>query len=282
MDALLPGQRLEGSTSDPTFGVFLRDLSIGGVFVMTSLDTKSRKLRRDATVCKIEVVDAAATVHENDEPRHIPTAVDFSLVGLHRCRILVGQQRQADDESKQLQARVGRWRRVYDPDGEESRLGWGMETFLEVPEDVGQGKSKPADSSSTNADHSSDNNDNKLSSEEWTPLPIQVTGLEDSDEQDEETLELAKKLPALLEQWQDLASREQTYQNTKVVATARIRKGQPGLFVDPGALLRNVRAELNGSAASSSSLLPANPTDLALFAAALINPLPPLGGTSLV
>ena len=41
MDALLPAQRMEGSTSDPTFGVFLRDLSIGGVFVMTSLDTKT-------------------------------------------------------------------------------------------------------------------------------------------------------------------------------------------------------------------------------------------------
>ena len=221
---------------------------------------------------------AAATVRdgEEDEPRLIPTAVDFSLVGLHRCRIiLVGGQRQADDETKLLQARVGRWRRVYDPDGEESRLGWGTESFLEVPEDVGQEGVNPAGVVlSTNADHSSDNN-NKLSSEEWTPLHIQVTGLEDSDVQDEETLVLANKLPALLEQWQDLASREQTYQNTKVVATARIRKGQPGLYVDPGALLRNVRAELGGAA--SSSLLPTDPTDLALFAAALINPLPPLG-----
>ena len=30
-----------------------------------------------------------------------------------------------------MKLRIGRWRRGYDPDGEESRLGWGDERFVD-------------------------------------------------------------------------------------------------------------------------------------------------------
>jgi SH3-like domain-containing protein len=52
-----------------------------------------------------------------------PTAVTFSFVGKRRCEILgppIG-----------MKQRAGRWRRVYDAQGEESMLGWGEESFVD-------------------------------------------------------------------------------------------------------------------------------------------------------
>lgn len=46
-DAILPNQVMEGSTSDSTFVSFLRELGLGGWFVMTSLDFKKRLVRRN-------------------------------------------------------------------------------------------------------------------------------------------------------------------------------------------------------------------------------------------
>lgn len=237
-DALLPRQRLNGSTSDPTFCQFLVQNGIGGHFVMVSLNNRTRKLLIDGVVCKLEVMDAVA------KEDRIPTAVDFSLFGLQRCRVVTDDGR----------ARVGRWRRGYDPDGEESRLGWGEEVFL-----------TPDNAPSTATVHLDDHRP----ATEWSTTMVQLDDLEDDDMDDPATVELASHIPLLLDEWQELAGKDRTYENTSVVATARVQTGQPGLYLRPAALLRNVRAELGP--------IPSNPTDLALYGAALINPLPALG-----
>mmetsp|Transcript_10221 Transcript_10221/g.22722 ORF Transcript_10221/g.22722 Transcript_10221/m.22722 type:complete len:183 (-) Transcript_10221:2157-2705(-) len=54
-DALLPNQRLTGSTTDPTFCNLLRSIGLGGTFVMTSLNNRQRKVRRFGVVAKIEL-----------------------------------------------------------------------------------------------------------------------------------------------------------------------------------------------------------------------------------
>jgi hypothetical protein len=246
-DALLPLQCMNGSSSDPTFCCFLRDLSIGGVFAMISVDYKARKLRRDGVLCKIEVSDAAVSTKDR-----IPTAVDFRIVGLQRCRVV--------GSAEDMQARVGRWRRDYDPDGEETRLGWGIERFVDALE------MKESDDAELCMEEATA----VLQPTEWSSAAVQLSGLKDKDVNDLETIELAKSIPPLLDQWQALVSDEQTYDNTNVVAASRILTGQPGLYVNPAALLRNVRGELGPR-------VPTDPTDLALYGAALINPLPALG-----
>lgn len=92
-DALLPRQRLEGRTTDETFGRFLQHIGIGGIFGMVSLNHKERKLRRDGVLCKVEVVDAPSSiggdiVRNDDERPFFLTAVDFSLVGLQPCQVV--------------------------------------------------------------------------------------------------------------------------------------------------------------------------------------------------
>ena len=61
-----------------------------------------------------------------------------------------------------------------------------------------------------------------------------------------------------------------SYDNVDVVATARVMKGQPGLRIDPAALIRNVLKDLGEQPTD-------DPTALALWGAALVNPLPALG-----
>ena len=107
---------------------------------------------------------------------------------------------------------------------------------------------------------------------EWSLTRVLVKNALESNpsDQDAETVALAQRIPPLLEQWESLAGNERTYDNTQVVVTARIRTGHAGLWVQPAALLRKVRAELG-------PLPDHDPTRLALYGAALINPLPPLG-----
>ena len=62
----------------------LRSIGLGGSFVMTSLNAKQRKLRRYATVAKIELVDVEA------DTEFEPTAVTFMIVGQRQCEILAG------------------------------------------------------------------------------------------------------------------------------------------------------------------------------------------------
>ena len=74
-----------------------------------------------------------------------------------------------------------------------------------------------------------------------------------------------------MDEWYSLASNPKTYDNTNVTAATRVKRGQPGLAVDPNALLKRVQNDL-GERPSEKS-----PTRFAFWAAALINPLPPLG-----
>lgn len=62
LDALLPNQSLVGSTTDPTFCNLLRSIGLGGTFVITSLNTRARKIRRFGVLARIEIVDV-----DNDE-----------------------------------------------------------------------------------------------------------------------------------------------------------------------------------------------------------------------
>jgi hypothetical protein len=116
-DALLPKQEMEGRAEDPLFCEFLRDqVGIGGWFVMTSLNYFTRTVRRHGTVVKLVGMDApnAGSNEKIGRVPRVPTAVDFSLVGHSRCRV-VGPR-------EEMKHRIGRWRRAYDPNGEEMTL----------------------------------------------------------------------------------------------------------------------------------------------------------------
>jgi hypothetical protein len=76
-------------------------------------------------------------------------------------------------------------------------------------------------------------------------------------------------LVLLVDEWFALASNVDTFKNTNVTASSRIRKGHPGLWVDSGKLLQRVWKELGPR--------PTTPTAFCFWAAALINPLPALG-----
>ena len=116
LDALLPNQTLIGSTTDPTFCNMLRTIGLGGIFVMTSLNNRQRRIRRFGVIARIELVDVDGDdndVNTNDDIpeqyKHLstPTQVSFSIVGKRRCEIL--------GKGNDMKERIGRWRRGYDP-----------------------------------------------------------------------------------------------------------------------------------------------------------------------
>lgn len=248
MDSLLPNQRLAGTTSDATFGRLLRDVGIGGYFVMTSINSKYRFVRRNGVIARIQFVDAPATSSLS------LTSVDFEILGKKHCRLL--------GPSVGMTARVGRWRREYDPDGEAAVLGWGHERFLDAQAEATSNQ-KPSSLFVDNVD--------TLSCTEWTCYPVDCAVV-DHDAQDDQIIQFAQSILPLLAEWQDLAGNLATYENVDVTAMVRIAKGQPGIRVNPSALLRSVLHDLGPQ--PSASL---DPTAFALWGAALINPLPPLG-----
>ena len=112
LDALLPNQTLIGSTTDPTFCNMLRTIGLGGIFVMTSLNNRQRRIRRFGVIARIELVDVDGDdndVNTNDDIpeqyKHLstPTQVSFSIVGKRRCEIL--------GKGIDMKERIGRWRR---------------------------------------------------------------------------------------------------------------------------------------------------------------------------
>ncbi len=258
-DALLPKQILEGRTDDPTFCVFLRELGLGGWFVMTSVDPLTRKIRRHGVLVKIVAVDALKTDEMNqDRMTQVPTAVDFQMVGRARCRI-IGNQRQG------MTKRIGRWRRCHDPNGEQVLLGWGDERFIDASPNL-----------IINATHDHeemrDCNDNTHSSSEWNNLPVLINleAMEAAD--DDVTPDLQGKieeLSLLVDEWYSLAANTDTYKNMNVTASTRRRKGHPELRVEPDKLLARVAKQLGPR--------PTQPTAFCFWAAAMINPLPALG-----
>ena len=164
-------------------------------------------------------------------------------------------------------ARVGRWRRSYDPDGEEALLGWGEERFVDAVEE--------AASLAGDGDNADNEDVTGIPCTEWSPCEIDCS-LTDPDVKDPQVIAKARGLPPLLEEWQKLASDVATYENTDVTAMTRVMRGQPGLRVDPAALVRSVLQDI-GPCPSVEDADFFDPTDFAIWGAALINPLPSLG-----
>jgi hypothetical protein len=111
--------------------------------------------------------------------------------------------------------------------------------------------------------------DESMPHTQWSVNQIDCA-LTDADNNCEHVIRKAERLIPLLVKWLSLASNSHTYENIDVVATAHVlRPVLTGLRVDPAALLRNVLADLGER--------PSDPTALAFWGAALINPLPVLG-----
>ena len=300
-DALLPNQKLEGSTEDTTFIKFLlQETGLGGWFVMTSFEYRSRKVRRNGVLCKVEFLDAAAspaslaryrttnetaigerenTTKTETEPSEmisndaseirLPTSVDFVIVGKRRCRLA--------GKSEGLESRIGRWRRVYDENGEESVLGWGVERFTDLlpSSDLNGQTSKPPSSTKVKTQAEVDVETTKVTDpKQWSTTQIKLHNLDGGETSvDPANLEKAESLVPLLEKWLDLASNPGTYNNVNVTAAAmRVRRDQPILRVDPKALLKRAVAELGVRPDPRK-----DPTSFCFWAAALINPLPAMG-----
>ncbi|KAL9187921.1 hypothetical protein ACHAXT_006299 [Thalassiosira profunda] len=251
LDALLPNQRMTGSTTDPTFCNFLRSMGLGGTFMMTSLNNRQRKIRRFGVVARIELVDvdgSDANEESNEEYSILstPTAVSFSIVGTRRCEVL--------GSGKDMKDRIGRWRRSYDPDGEESRLGWGDERFVDKSDEVADEAVSQSNSDDT-----------------WSSNKVSIIDEASEDDATTDAIAKATYLIPLIERWISLASDQTTYDNVDVVAGTRRKSGEPGLSVNASALLRKVQQELGPMPP------PGRPTAFAVWGAALVNPLPALG-----
>lgn len=278
-DALLPHQELQGQAEDPLFCEFLRDeVGIGGWFVMTSLNYFTRTIRRHGTVVKLVGMDAPTTTPTNNnntstggkqqqqQKRGVPTAVDFSLVGHSRCRV-VGSR-------KEMTQRIGRWRRAYDPNGEETMLGWGEERFTDASDELSTAMIPVED---VDTDGRSLANNNRRSRKEWSDcwVEVQLEQVEKEQGEDslpEEVISLQERLPNMVDEWYALASNIGTYDNTNVTASTRVKTGMPGLYVEPEKLLQRVTNQLGPRPSVSE-----DPTAFCFWVAALINPLPVLG-----
>eukprot|EP00536_Pseudo-nitzschia_multiseries_P017043 jgi/Psemu1/49069/gm1.49069_g len=279
-DALLPNQKLEGSTEDPTFIRFLlEETGLGGWFVMVSFEYRSRKVRRNGVLCKVEFLDAAAKTNAGDDEddgysvggpsRKLPTSVRFVIAGKRRCRVA--------GEEKALQLRIGRWRRQYDENGEESVLGWGVERFTDLlPAMVEDSNSTNTRSESPpQVSRSPSTREQPTDPRQWSKTEIESKNLEGDAhdyEYDKSTLDKAESLVPYVEEWYDLASNAKTYHNTNVTVTARVQRDQPMLRVDPNVLLKKVRKELGDRPDPRK-----DPHGFCFWAGALINPLPALG-----
>ncbi|KAG7365882.1 hypothetical protein IV203_028552 [Nitzschia inconspicua] len=276
-DAILPKQEMNGRAEDPLFCEFLRDqVGIGGWFVMTSLNYFTRTIRRHGTIVKLVAMDAPTLSDKNrNQIGRVPTAVDFSIVGHSRCRV-VGPR-------TDMKQRIGRWRRAYDPNGEEMMLGWGEERFTDAPDELTSMISMDDidDDDNDTILHNIANN-NRRSRKMWTDCWVEVNleqaerGGEEEEQDDEETsdktLSLQESLPALVDQWYELASDVGTYKNVNVTASTRIKKGAPGLLVEPQKVLQRVKNQLGPRPCAKE-----NPIAFCFWTAALINPLPVLG-----
>ncbi|OEU17053.1 hypothetical protein FRACYDRAFT_239656 [Fragilariopsis cylindrus CCMP1102] len=260
-DALLPQQKLEGSTEDTTFIKFLiHEIGLGGHFMMTSLEYKSRKIRRNGVVCKLEFLNAASAttttpvaMTSSSNNNDLPTSVHFVIVGKKRCRVAVGNKANSSKD-KDLKLRIGRWRRCYDENCEESQLGWGEERFkdIDVVVDDDDDNNKGNDDNEIVVDQSSSPTILPSSSlplptdpKQWNEIEIEYKDLDnhenDSNNNDNNIASNIEKVEALIpyvDEWYDLASNIKTYQNLNVTATARIQWDQPYLTIEPEKLLR--------------------------------------------
>ncbi len=258
-DAMLPSQTMEGSTSDPTFIRMLMEVGLGGWFGMVSLNFRSRKIRRNGVLCKIEFLDAAKKKEGGGDNR-LPTSVDFVIKAKRRCRVI--------GKGDALKLRIGRWRRSYDENGEESVLGWGEERFL----DLKNPSINDREQSEAQLEDNLPRDSTKWSlTDVECNLDEQEKNMDTDQEHQQKMIEKAEALLPLIDEWYDLASNAQTYHNVNVTASTRVKRGQPYLSVEPSNLLNRVMKDLGDRPSVD------DPIALAFWAAALINPLPPLG-----
>lgn len=273
LDALMPRQCLDFTTEDPTFSRFLRHIGLGGLFGIVGLNFRQKRLRRDGVIARVGLVDASCASPETQE--HTPTAVRACLIGRRRIRV--------SGPAVGMTQRVGRWRQGYCSDeliGGGPALGWGEESFVDAPK-----------SSSSSRDACGSEIDSALElptcPEIWSDTSVEIlmeqdevflfqqnTGVEspiDVPTSPSDVIEDAETLRSLLDDWQRLARDLRTYENVDVVAGRRARHGFPGLTVDPAGLLDNVLDDLGPQPPALY------PTALALWAAALVNPLPSMG-----
>ena len=275
LDAMLPGQRLELTTEDPTFCELLREIGLGGLFCMVSLDPRQRRVRRHGVIVRVALMDVARRRDGIPSGYGAPTAVRTMLVGRSRCALLEPSSRLC----------VGRWRREYDPEGEGAALGWGDEPLVALPEGWAAEAAQAADEAAAQAAaeaaaEAAATADSERRSGEgpaWTLQRVRLLHGEDDVLPSASTLgsgvsalaEAADAVLTALAEWEALARADSTYDNVDVVAGGRAQRGAPGLRLDPARLLDAVQEELGPR--------PEKPTALALWVAALINPLPSLG-----
>lgn len=274
LDAMLPRQHMRVDTDDEVFCRLLRDLGLGGHFVMTSLVFRQKRLRRSGVVVRVEQMDARYRGAACPDDC-VPTTVRALLVGRRRVRI--------NGPPEGLKLRVGRYRSSYTTyQGQGKGLGWGLEPFVDRAEAAGAA-APPVEAVAASLPHT----DWSLTScevlGEADEAPLYETGTACDEAWPEALLQgvdfgryerliaQAQQLQSELGRWLQLARNPRTYDNVDVTAGTRARHGAPGLCVDPDRLLSRVLDDLGPQPPTTA------PTALALWGAALINPLPPLG-----
>jgi len=260
LDPMLPRQRFELTSADPTFSRFLRAVGLGGLFAVVGLNFRQKRIRRHGVVVRVEYVDAAQTAPDLSE--RIPSTVSAFLVAGRRLQVV--------GPAEQMRRRVGRWRQNY-ADGEMgggTALGWGDELFVNARE----GEAVGGDDE--------DLGEVPSSHEAWSELPVQIlmepdeaTLFEPRGATSEYTTGSAAAIVAdaatlgeLLQEWESVVRNPNTYSDSKVVA-GFLARGE----TNPGTVLDKVLKDLGPQPSSSS------PTALALWGAALVNPIPSLG-----
>mmetsp|Transcript_9260 Transcript_9260/g.26059 ORF Transcript_9260/g.26059 Transcript_9260/m.26059 type:complete len:135 (-) Transcript_9260:108-512(-) len=93
----------------------------------------------------------------------------------------------------------------------------------------------------------------------------------------DQIIEKAQRIVPMLQQWIELASSSNTYDNIDVVASARIKKGEAGLLTDPQKHISSVLKDLGQMPEPSPDSTSRSLHEFCFWGAALINPLPPLG-----
>jgi len=228
---LLPCQSVSGMTADPTFSTFLRDLGLGGLFVLISVNSKQKRVRRSGVVVKIESVDV--------DREGSSSAVKYLLKGTVPCR-LVGPPRDMAET-------IGRFRKCYDPNGEEPALGWDEERFTDS---VYGGAIE-----STHGDKTVPAVHTQWPMNSVCCLPLD----EEEDEENDDLVAQDAHLLPLLDQWIALASDPATYRHSNVAELSHLQK------VDAERLVRTIIKELGPRPP------PMQPRALAFWGAALIN-----------
>lgn len=276
-DAMLPLQRLDLTTEDPTWCRFLRSVGIGGLFAMVSLQPRQRRIRRTGVLCRLTMIDvaeeeAADGTMPPPEGRD-PTQVNAQIDARRRLRVL--------GPSEGMELRIGRFRRGYASDAldgpySEPGLGWGVEKFVDG---VGENIVLPPQSDGAYQEWSSadvqlqlDGGDEELL---FAPPAERLAAAEASASDElvlfQDVSPEAIELHGLIDYWLSLARDATTYDNVAVTAGARARHGEPGLRLDPSRLIDRVLDQLGPRPPTTA------PTALALWTAALVNPLPSLG-----